>query len=194
MPFSAKSYDEVIGLLQKRGRTHRVIAGITLGASCVVFMFGVWVTFNWTHDPMLGFRDTPMPAGLKDLAPVILAINSLKILSLAAIYYLGYLLATVYRHNIRLSGHYVSRSYALRLLAVDTPVTLELMVKLLDPNVVTLDKLPTWAENYPLSSRRADTDSKSSGQTTGLIEKAAGKQVGAGGGQQDAIASPVSKV
>jgi hypothetical protein len=162
MPFDAASLDKVIDLLQRRSRTHRMVAGITLFASCVVFMFGVWVTFNWTRDPMLGLRDISPPAGLKDLGPAILAINSLKILSLAAIYYLGYLLATVYRHNIRLSGHYVSRSYALRLLAVDSPVPLELLVRVLDPNVVTFDKLPTWAENYPLPPKPSHPESNSS--------------------------------
>jgi hypothetical protein len=161
MPFDPQRYNEVIILLHKRGRGHRLIATTTLAASCVVFIVGVLLTWYWTNHPFSGLAEAGKLDSLRgNLSPIILAINSLKILSLAAIYYLGYLLASVFRYNIRLSGHYVSRSYALMLVSPDTPVPLEVAVGALDPNVVTLDKLPTWAENHPLAPK-GEEESKS---------------------------------
>ena len=146
MLINQKLRDEVIELLAKRAKSHRRVSTTTLAASCIVFIIGVGITYYWTSRPLSELQ------GLENQTAVLIASNSLKILSLAAIYYLGYLLASVYRHNIRLSGHYISRSYTLKLLSPDTHVPFEFLANFLDPNLVPIDKLPTWGENRPLPS------------------------------------------
>jgi hypothetical protein len=86
MPFDAKSHDEFIQLLTKRGHGHRLIAGTTLAAACVVFIAGVYLTYYWTENPLSGLAEEGKFDNLKiDITPILLVINSLKILSLAAI-------------------------------------------------------------------------------------------------------------
>lgn len=140
----------IIAQLIDRAHSHRIVAALTLAGASVIFLCGIVITFYWAKKALTMTNGQNNKIGSS--MPFYLTI-SLRVLSLAAIYYSGYLLASVYRYNIRLSGHYISRSYAIRIWSSDRQVSLKLLTQVLDPNSIPMDRLPTWAENQPLPSQ-----------------------------------------
>lgn len=126
-----KEKARISGELLELARGHRRVCGVTLGASAFVFLVSGGLALSWaTGKP-------PEPPGTASAAVVI----SSRALVLAVASYLGYLLATVYRYNIRLAVHFAARGHALAL-ATANPGELSELVASLDANTIRPDSLP----------------------------------------------------
>lgn len=131
----------VINDLEKIACWHWKVAAMTLGSACVVAIAGI-VCLMWLFPLKI------MPVLVKCFSPdnskptdiVVLLLNGPLAFSFAAVSYLAHLLVSVYRYNISLYGHYVTRAEALRLIEKDQ-LSLDILTKCLDPGVIKFEVL-----------------------------------------------------
>lgn len=157
---------KIINALEKRANGHRWVAGITASVACIVILFALsvfWIMWDAYKYKTLGStnengtkkesseisnEDKNSGPGniLKDESRegwnVLNPKNIIGFLFVSMLMFIARFLMTMYRYNMRLSGHYFSRAIAIELSGLNEKYDLKILVDVIDSNNVNYGNLP----------------------------------------------------